>query len=60
MTKRKITKIEIKDNKEKQKFRIKVKKAARRSGKITQKEGKVEASKLKRSTKVPGNRSSRS
>ena len=46
---------QIEKNKKNQKMRIKVKKAARRSGKITKQEGKVSQSESK--TKVPLKRS---
>ena len=46
---------QIEKNKKNQKMRIKVKKAARRSGKITKQEGKVSKSEPK--TKVPLKRS---
>jgi len=49
----------IKENEEEQKIRIKVKRAARRSGKINKNEGKVEKSRAKKPPKISGNRSSR-
>ena len=51
MVRGKLTKKEIEEQKEQQKTRAKVSRAARRSGKITKKEGKVEKSKAK--TKTP-------
>ena len=55
MTARNPTRAEIEKNKKNQKMRIKVKKAARRSGKITKQEGKVSKSQAK--TKGPLKRS---
>ena len=55
MPARKASQTEIEKNKKNQKMRIKVKKAARRSGKITKQEGKVSKSEPK--TKVPLKRS---
>ena len=51
MPSRSATKSEIEKNKKNQKMRIKVKKAARRSGKITKQEGKVSKSSAKGSEK---------
>ncbi|MEX0862638.1 hypothetical protein [Nitrosopumilus sp.] len=51
MVRKKLTAAEIKKQKEEQKTRIKILKAARRSGKIVKAEGKVEKSKAK--TKTP-------
>jgi len=52
MAARKKSDKEIKDNQKKQKFRIKVKKAARRSGKISKTEGKVENARSKKQLNV--------
>lgn len=43
---------EIEENKKTQKLRIKVKKAARRSGKISKTEGKVDAAKSKKQMNI--------
>lgn len=59
MIERRASKTKIKENEEEQKFRIKLKKAARRSGKLKNKEGKVAKSSSKKSAKVSGDRSSR-
>lgn len=51
MRERKVSKKKIKENKKNQTLRIKTKRAARRSGKLT-KEGKVEVSKSKNPPRV--------
>ena len=55
MPQRNATRDQIEKNKKNQKMRVKIKKAARRSGKITKQEGKVSKSKTK--TKGPLKRS---
>ncbi len=51
MVRKKLTDKEIEERKEQQKLRASVSRAARRSGKITKKEGKVNKAKAK--TKTP-------
>ncbi|HXV66931.1 MAG TPA: hypothetical protein VD731_06895 [Nitrosopumilaceae archaeon] len=51
MQRKRLTQKEIEEQKEEQKIRISLSKAARRSGKISKKEGKVNRSKAK--TKTP-------
>lgn len=50
MQRKKLTAKEIEEHKKQQKIRIGVSRAARRSGKITKKEGKVNSSKAKAKT----------
>ncbi len=50
MQRKKLTKKEIEEQKKQQKIRISASRAARRSGKITKKEGKVNRSKAKAKT----------
>ncbi len=52
MVRRIATKKQQEENKKNQKMRIKVKKAARRGGKLTKPEGKVEAAKAKKGLKI--------
>ena len=50
MQRKKLTEKEIEDQKKEQKIRIGASRAARRSGKITKKEGKVSSSKARAKT----------
>jgi len=50
MQRKKLTKKEIEEQKKQQKIRISASRAARRSGKITKKEGKVNRSKARAKT----------
>ena len=50
MQRKKLTQKEIEEQKKQQKIRISVSRAARRSGKITKKEGKVNRSKARAKT----------
>ncbi len=50
MLRKKLTDKEIEEQKKQQKIRISVSRAARRSGKITKKEGKVNSAKTKAKT----------